>query len=75
MSTNTVYHGWFSQKQKDMSSRNILSYIYLNEEGKEVEVTEINSNLITEQHNKLFSDSKYMGVVVKFVRHMFLKTV
>ena len=71
------YHAWFSQKQKNIkvSIRDInvskqgktsLSCIYLTDDGKEIEVTELARTLF--DHSKNFKDSKYLGKVVKFIR-------
>ena len=73
--TREVQYGWFSQKQKNINrfgkiADEVASYIYLNEDNKEVEVTEVSSKMINEEHKKAFPDSKYIGIVVKFVRQV-----
>ena len=69
-----VNHGFFSQKQK-MNTRGhshnsslCSSVIYLNEKGEEVEITEASYKMTPEEHKSRFSDSIYVGIVVKFVR-------
>ena len=74
-STREVQYGWFSQKQKNINrfgrtADEVASYIYLNEDGKKVEVTEVCSEMKNEEHKKAFPDSKYLGIVVKFVRQV-----
>tara|TARA_B100000965_G_scaffold372559_1_gene362327 strand:+ start:1118 stop:1363 length:246 start_codon:yes stop_codon:yes gene_type:complete len=77
MSDNKEMHAWFSTIQKNnildpirlqhCQYNNLHTNIYLTENDKEVEVTEItysNDN----DHPKRFQDSKYMGKVVKWVR-------
>ena len=73
MSTK-MYYGWFSLTQKKYHKsepnrkKNYSSYIYLNTNGKEVEVTEITSN---PDFISYFKDAKRVGTVTKFVRHNF----
>ena len=73
MSTK-MYYGWFSLTQKKCHKsvanikKNYSSYIYLNTNGKEVEVTEITSN---PDFISYFKDAKRVGTVTKFVRHNF----
>jgi len=72
-----VQYAWYSPtqkkyyKQETKSKRNGLSYssfIYLNTDGKEVEVTEVTSN---PEFISYFKDAKRVGMVTKFVRHNF----
>ena len=61
------YHGWFSQKQLD-SMNNLgktASYIYLNENGEEIEVTSVSCSA---RPSMRFDDIEYKGVMVKWVR-------
>ena len=77
MPNQTMYHAYFSQKQKDLVLRRPRSSstkdkrphtnIYLTVDGKEVEITEIIKN-IPNHHEKNFSDSQYLGMVTKWVR-------
>jgi hypothetical protein len=71
------FHAWFSQKQKQINSKmcfdtvskqdkNSHSCIYLTDDGKEVEITEVSRTFF--DHSKNFKDSKYLGKVVKFLR-------
>lgn len=65
--------GWYSQTQKKIfeeSHRKDYSFIYLNNEGKEVEVTEVTSN---DKFKSYFKDAVYVGIVTKFVRHNLIK--
>jgi hypothetical protein len=65
------YHGWFSQKHLDMnwqfnlSKKSRGSFIYLNENGEEIEVTEVSTSASPSMR---FDDIKYKGVMVKWVR-------
>ena len=76
MATKVLY-AWYSPTQKkyykkDTSRKsNGLSYssfIYLNTDGKEVEVTEVTSN---PEFISYFKDAKRVGMVTKFVRHTY----
>ena len=75
MSTK-IYYGWFSPTQKKhiksipkkSGKLSYSSYIYLNTDGKEVEVTEITLN---PDFISYFKDAKRVGTVTKFVRHNF----
>ena len=62
--------GWYSQTQKKIFEESVdvdyCSFIYLNNEGKEVEVTEVTSN---DKFKSYFKDAVYVGIVTKFVRH------
>ena len=73
--TKEVQYGWFSQKQKNINkfgriADEVASYIYLDADNKEVEVTEVSPKLKNEEHKKAFPDSKYIGIVVKFIRQV-----
>ena len=59
-------HGFFSQKQKQKNGK---SYIYLNMEGIEVEVSEVNREKPKDIY-KNFNDNVYVGEVNKFVRQI-----
>lgn len=77
MADKKEMYAWFSNTQKN----NILNplrlqhckysklhtNIYLTENGKEVEVTEVSSNEYND-HRKRFLDSIYIGKVVKWLR-------
>jgi hypothetical protein len=79
---NKLFHAWFSQEQKNIcygiAIRNASllpiqvpvrsSCIYLTDDGKEIEITEVNDTLF--DHSKNFKDSKYLGKVVKFLRYV-----
>lgn len=67
--------GWYSQTQKkiffkELNRKDYCSFIYLNNEGKEVEVTEVTSN---DKFKSYFKDAVYVGIVTKFVRHNLIK--
>ena len=49
-------------------ARKSYSYIYLNTDGKEVEVTEVVSD---PEFISYFKDAKRVGMVTKFVRHTY----
>jgi len=70
------YHAWFSQQQKSLlrqsynkDKKSTISNIYLTEDGKEIEITEINKKMTN--HGERFIDSKYLGNVVKWVRSIY----
>ena len=72
----TIRHAYFSQKQKEMILRKPRSItidksphtnIYLTVDGREVEVTEVIKTK-PNHHEKNFSDSKYLGMVTKWLR-------
>lgn len=56
-----ILHGWYSETQK---KRNSKVFIYLNKDGKEVEVTEV------QQYKEMsaFEDAEYVGICIKWVR-------
>ena len=71
MSESKIMHGWYSNKQKNVSvkgdEKRTKSNIYLTDKGKEVEVTEVCK--VKDNYNiKAFTDAIYMGKVVKWVR-------
>ena len=80
MSEPKLYHGWFSQKQKD-NCRNLkhglgtterprpISNIYLTVGEVEVEVTEVGYEM--RDHKKNFKDSQYKGEFIKWVRGIY----
>tara|TARA_B100001540_G_C15448347_1_gene479949 strand:- start:180 stop:416 length:237 start_codon:yes stop_codon:yes gene_type:complete len=73
---DNILHGWFSQTQKKYISqvtplqsteKTPISNIYLNIDGKEVEVTEV-------KHSKdicVFEDAEYVGICIKWVRSIY----
>ena len=80
MSKSNVYHAYFSQTAKNnrmnrkersesfQNNRVVLSNIYLSQEGKEVEITEV----CREKKEKInFEDEDYRGIVVKWTRSIF----
>ena len=76
MPNQTMYHAYFSQKQKELIMRKPKSSttdkqphtnIYLTVNGIEVEVTEVTKNEHN-QHQENFSDSQYLGMVTKWLR-------
>ena len=82
MSKSNVYHAYFSQTAKNnrmnhkerfrsesfQNNRVVLSNIYLSQEGKEVEITEV----CQEKKEKFnFEDMEYRGIVVKWIRTIF----
>tara|TARA_B100000282_G_scaffold126742_1_gene90551 strand:- start:454 stop:699 length:246 start_codon:yes stop_codon:yes gene_type:complete len=78
METSKIYYGWYSANQKEMLKEckklykpkghykiQFSSFIYLNSDGKEVEVTEVVSN---PEFISNFKDAKRVGKVTKFIR-------
>jgi len=72
-----VQYAWYSPTQKKYNKEDIMrknkgisysSFIYLNTDGKEVEVTEVASN---PEFISYFKDAKRVGMVTKFVRHTY----
>lgn len=61
-----IKYGWYSQTQKDYNSKiktkdgenKYSSYIYLKEDGSQVEITEVSSS---DQLNKNFKDVVFKG--------------
>jgi hypothetical protein len=81
--TPEIFNAWFSHTQKqnahmraDANKKRPISNIYLTENGKEIEVTEVEIE-VTEvstkmnTHGERFSDSIYLGKVVKWVRSVY----
>ena len=80
MSEPHIYHAYFSQTAKNnrmnykvssassQNNRVVLSNIYLSQEGKEVEITEVRR--VKKEKNK-FEDEEYRGIVVKWTRSVF----
>ena len=76
MADKKEMYAWFSQTQKDIilnplrlqhcKYTKLHTNIYLTENGKEVEVTEICS--YKDNHKERFNDSIYLGKVVKWLR-------
>lgn len=78
MSQTELKHGWYSEIQKNKKSKIMYnddtkhptSNIYLNEDGKMVEITEICNK--KESYNlKSFPDAEYRGIVVKWVKAIY----
>lgn len=76
MPNQTLYHAYFSQKQKELIMRKPRSIttdkqpytnIYLTIDGNEVEITEVNKNQ-SNHHQTNFSDSQYLGMVTKWLK-------
>ena len=77
MSDNKEMHAWFSTIQKNnildpirlqhCKYHRLHTNIYLTENGKEIEVTEITYSK-DKEHPRRFQDSRYMGKVVKWIR-------
>ena len=75
METSKIYYGWYSAGQKEICKKlykpkgdykiEFSSFIYLNSDGKEVEVTEIVSD---PEFISNFKDAKRVGKVTKFIR-------
>tara|TARA_B100000035_G_C21001892_1_gene555362 strand:+ start:416 stop:646 length:231 start_codon:yes stop_codon:yes gene_type:complete len=71
-----VRYAWYSPTQKKYhkecgnkgNGKSYSSYIYLNTDGKEVEVTEVVSD---PEFISYFKDAKRVGMVTKFVRHTY----
>ena len=70
-----VQYAWYSPTQKKYwkqdtksNGQRYSSFIYLNTDGKEVEVTEVTSN---PEFISYFKDAKRVGMVTKFVRHTY----
>ena len=71
-----IKHGWFSNKQKNVKKniiqgkrkkkKNILTHIYLDTQGKEVEVTCVSNS--KDNHGCMFDDLVYMGKVTTWLR-------
>ena len=59
-------YGYYSETQK---VNNNTYYIYLDENGKNVIVSEVSRNLL-ENTTEYFSDNKYVGKVTEFVKNV-----
>ena len=83
MSTTTeiekpINYGYYSEKQKNLRfratrrqrGRYSMSNIYLDQQGNEIEITEV-SKKSPEEFDKRFDDIKYVGVVTKWVGSVF----
>jgi hypothetical protein len=75
MSSQEIFHAYFSQKQKEhiymsmkknFNVRKPHTNIYLTIDGTEVEVTEVTTD--NTDVTKRLPDAKYLGVVTKWVR-------
>lgn len=70
-----INYGYYSEKQKNLTFRNTISQrgrysmsnIYLDQQGNEIEITEV-SKKSPEEFDKRFDDVKYVGIVTKWVR-------
>ena len=84
MSTTTeiekpINYGYYSEKQKNLRfratrrqrGRYSMSNIYLDQQGNEIEITEV-SKKSPEEFDKRFDDVIYVGIVTKWVRSIFL---
>jgi hypothetical protein len=79
MTTPEIYYAWFSKKQKEISGekryynnnqrKQTKSNIYLSLDGREVEVTEVSTEMTN--HSERFSDSQYLGKVSKWIRSIY----
>jgi len=76
MATKMLY-AWYSETQKkhikssnklNIKKTNYTSHIYLNSAGNEVEVTEVSSK---SEYTSKFKDVKSVGLVTKWIRHVF----
>ena len=83
MSTTTeiekpINYGYYSEKQKNLRfsatrrqrGRYSMSNIYLDQQGNEIEITEV-SKKSPEEFDKRFDDVKYVGIVTKWVRSIY----
>ena len=71
-----IKHGWFKKKKKNVKKdiinkkkkkkKNILTHIYLDTLGKEVEVTCVSNS--KDNHGCMFDDLVYMGKVTTWLR-------
>jgi len=75
----TIFNGWFSQNSKDHAIKKNkmlmggelrpISYIYLNTDGKEVEVTEVSTSKNISLSG--WKDHVYKGKFVKWIRSVY----
>ena len=83
MSTTTeiekpINYGYYSEKQKNLRfkatrsqrGRYSISNIYLDQQGNEIEITEV-SKKSPEEFDKRFDDVIYVGIVTKWVRGIY----
>lgn len=76
--TKEIQYGYYSEKQKNLRfnvtrsqrGRYPMSNIYLDQQGNEIEVTEV-SKKSPEELDSGWDDIKYVGVVTKWVRGIF----
>ena len=74
-----IQYGYYSEKQKNLMcnamrsqrGRYPKSNIYLDQQGNEIEITEV-SKKSPEEFDKRFDDVIYVGIVTKWVRSIFL---
>tara|TARA_B100001769_G_C21797768_1_gene434531 strand:+ start:203 stop:457 length:255 start_codon:yes stop_codon:yes gene_type:complete len=74
-----IQYGYYSEKQKNLRFKNTgsqrgrypMSNIYLDQQGNEIEITEV-SKKSPEEFDKRFDDVIYVGIVTKWVRSIFL---
>ncbi len=55
-------YGWYSKK----AAETINSYIYMDNNGKEVLVTDISYNKINDDYK--WNDVKYVGIMTKYIK-------
>jgi len=65
-----MYHGYYSYIQTKLNQE---YFIYLSETGDEITVSEVSKCNNYLNHKKYFSDSIYLGKLVKFVKIVKLK--
>ena len=73
-----INYGYYSEKQKNLRfkatkrqrGRYSISNIYLDQQGNEIEITEV-SKKSPEEFDKRFDDVIYVGIVTKWVRSIF----
>lgn len=73
-----IQYGYYSEKQKNQRcnamrsqrGRYPKSSIYLDQQGNEIEITEV-SKKSPEEFDKRFDDVIYVGIVTKWVRSIF----
>ena len=73
-----IQYGYYSEKQKNQRcnamrsqrGRYSMSNIYLDQQGTEIEITEV-SKKSPEEFDKRFDDVIYVGIVTKWVRSIF----
>jgi hypothetical protein len=66
----TKYHAWYSEAQeRNYNESGCAAYIYLDESGKEIKITEVREVSLGNQPISRYDDLKYLGIVVKWIRH------